>query len=144
MDHTEASDMPNFSALKEGIGLLKQMYEKVDKILKQCETKSKEAETYKKSFDGLLSDYAEALAESKYYSGRLDKMRIEKEKLEHKQSEGPLDIVKIIEEQKFEVDTMYDIFKEYHKAVQKSVKKVMDAIMDSKDPKQVVLVLENN
>ena len=130
--------MPNFSALKDRIGSLTQMHDKLKQLSEKCAAKSNEADVYKKCYDGLLSEYANALAESKYFAARLDKTRKEKEKLEEKQTEGPLDIVKIISEMKFEIHTIYDVFKNYHRAVQKVVPVAMESIMYNQDPKQVV------
>ena len=138
----KSADMPDFTALRDRIASLSDMSKQLEQISKKYEQKCKEADTYEKCWSDLLSDYAEALAESKFFAARLAKTRKEKEKLEEKQTDGPLDIVVIIEEMKFEVDTLYDTFKNYHDAVQKSVPMVIKSIMQDKDAKAVVKVLE--
>ena len=118
------------------------MSKQLEKIGKKHEQKCKESDTYKKCWEVLLDDYAQVLAESKFFASRWTQARKAKEKLEEKQTECPLDIVEIIREMKFETDTLYDLFKSYHAAVQKCVPMVMKSIMQDKDLKAVVEVLK--
>ena len=142
MDPNSTTDLPDFAGLRDRIASLSQMSKQVETITQKYEQKCKEADTYKKCWDDVLSDYSEALAESKFFAARLTKTRKEKEKLEEKQTDGPLDIVVIIEEMKFEIDTLYDVFKNYHVAVQKSVPMVMKSIMDNNGAKHIVELLQ--
>lgn len=138
----KSADIPDFTALRDRISSLSDMSKQLEEMSKKYEQKCKEADTFEKSWTDLLTDYAEALAESKYFAARLDKTRQEKEKLEEKQTDSPEDIVKIIAELRFEVDTLYDILKNYHRAAQKIVPMVMKSIMQDKDPKAVVKLIE--
>lgn len=142
MDGKSDSDMPNFQSLEQRITTLRELCPQLSKILKELQSKSKEADTYKKCFDGLLDEYAEALAESKFFALRYGQAKAQKEKLEEKQSVGPLGIVEVIEELRFEVDTLYDILKHYHLAVQKCVPAVEMSIMQHNNPKEAVEVLK--
>ena len=53
-------------------------------------------------------------------------------------SEGPLDIVEIIKEMKYETDMLYDVMKNYHLGVQKSVQEIRQAIMENNNPQEIV------
>ena len=124
--------------LQDSIGSVKQVNEQVADLKSKFDDKCKEIKMVRKCHDTLLSEHARLAAQSKYFAQNWHKTRIEKEKLEHKMSEGPLDIVEIIKEMKYETDMLYDVMKNYHLGVQKSVQEIRQAIMENNNPQEIV------